>query len=81
MLESQLLEYLMIHAGQIVTYNAIIDHVWGPEGGTPSMVRQLIYRLRLKLDADASRPPHVHTVPGVGYELVVTPAAAHPNGG
>jgi DNA-binding response OmpR family regulator len=74
-LENQLLDYLMINAGQVVTYNAIIDHVWGQEGGTPSMVRQLVYRLRLKIEADPSQPTHLHTVAGIGYELRAGPPA------
>jgi len=48
-LECRLLDYLMLNAGHIVTAEAIIDHVWGPEGGDRDMLRQLVRRLRAKI--------------------------------
>jgi DNA-binding response OmpR family regulator len=81
MLESQLLDCLMVNAGQVLPYDTIIDQVWGPEGATPSMVRQLVYRLRLKVEQDPSNPVHLHTVPGIGYELKPGPApSSHASG-
>jgi DNA-binding response OmpR family regulator len=32
-LESRLLNYLMLNAGHVLPADAIIEHVWGPEGG------------------------------------------------
>ena len=82
-LESRLLEYLMLNAGHVVTMEAIIDHVWGPEGGDRDMLRQLVRRLRQKIalcgGASTSPPaetgtlPYVETVPGLGYGLVIPP--------
>ena len=79
-LECQLLDYLMLNAGHVLTYDAIIDHVWGPEGGDRDMLRQLVHRLRAKLaqahqsatDTDAldpTPPDYIETVPGLGYGL------------
>jgi DNA-binding response OmpR family regulator len=79
-LECQLLDYLMLNAGHVLTYDAIIDHVWGPDGGDRDMLRQLLHRLRTKLarayqsaaDTDASGPTppdYIETVPGLGYGL------------
>lgn len=69
-LENRLLDYLMINAGRVVTTEAIIDNVWGPEGGNNDMVRQLIHRLRNKIESDPTQPRYIETVAGVGYGLI-----------
>ena len=48
-LESRLLDYLMLNAGHILTAEAIMNHVWGAEGGDRDMLRQLVHRLRAKI--------------------------------
>ncbi len=72
-LESRLLDYLLLNAGQVLPFDAIIDHIWGPDGATRGMVRQLIYRLRSKIEPDSADPVHIQTVSGVGYELRPSP--------
>jgi len=69
-LESRLLECLVINAGQVLTFNTIIDYVWGPAGADRDMLRQLIHRLRIKIEPDPSKPIYIQTVPGLGYGLV-----------
>ena len=69
-LENQLMEYLMINAGQVLTVEMIIDQVWGPAGGDRDMLRQLIHRLRTKIEPEPSEPVYIHTVPGMGYGLL-----------
>lgn len=59
----------MINVGQIVTPDIIIDHVWGPNGGDMDMVRQLIHRLRVKIDKEFPNQVSINNVPGLGYEL------------
>lgn len=66
-LENRLLEYLMVNAGQVLTFDAIIDHVWGPAAADRDMVRQLVHRLRMKIEPDTSEPMYIDTVPGLGY--------------
>jgi DNA-binding response OmpR family regulator len=86
-LESQLLDYLMLNVGQVLTTEAIIEHVWGPEGGDRDMLRQLVHRLRGKIarlsppeaaDQAETRPdkspaqlPRIETIPGLGYGLSI----------
>ena len=31
------------------------------------MLKQIVYRLRAKIEADASKPVYIETVPGIGY--------------
>jgi DNA-binding response OmpR family regulator len=70
-LEGRLLDCLMVNVGQILTYDGIIDHVWGPRGGDRDMLRQLVRRLRGKIETDPANPDYIKTVPGLGYGLIV----------
>ncbi|MCA9958370.1 MAG: response regulator transcription factor [Chloroflexota bacterium] len=69
-LEAKLLHYFMVNVGHVLTNEAIIAYVWGPEGGDRDMVRQLVRRLRRKIEPDAANPLYIETVSGVGYSLV-----------
>jgi DNA-binding response OmpR family regulator len=69
-LENRLLAYLMMHTGRILSMDAIIDYVWGIHGGDRDMLRQLVRRLRLKIEADASNPTYLKTIAGLGYGFV-----------
>ena len=70
-LENRLLRYLMMNTGHILTHEAIIGQVWGPEGGDRDMLRQLVRRLRRKIEIDPAQPTFIETVPGRGYGLMV----------
>lgn len=69
-LESRLLDYLMVNAGHVLTTDALVDHVWGPERASRNMLRQLVHRLRNKIESDPSDPDYIETVSGIGYGLV-----------
>lgn len=66
-LEARLLEYFMLNNGQVLPAERIIDHVWGQEGGNTEMLRQLIRRLRLKIEITPDEPELIQNLPGVGY--------------
>lgn len=66
-LENRLLEYMILHAGHILTIQDLINYVWGPGGGERVMLRQLVRRLRIKIEPDPSKPVFIETVPGKGY--------------
>jgi DNA-binding response OmpR family regulator len=69
-LENLLLECLAINAGQVLTFDMIIDHVWGPAGADRDMLRQLVRRLRSKIEPNPSEPSYIQTIPGLGYGLI-----------
>ena len=73
-LESRLLDYLMANVGQIVPNEAIINHVWGPDGGDRDMLRQLVRRLRSKIEPDPANPVYIETVPSLGYGFTRPPS-------
>lgn len=68
-LEAKLLETLILHAGQVLTSDALITAVWGNDGGDRTMLKQLVYRLRAKIDAGDSLSSLIETVPGIGYSF------------
>jgi two-component system OmpR family response regulator len=67
--EFKLLEYLMRHAGQVVTRTMLIENVWDYHFDPQTNVIDVhVSRLRQKIDAEFDRPL-LHTVRGVGYRL------------
>lgn len=66
-LESQLLENLMLNAGHILTTDDLISDVWGVNGGSAEMLRQLVRRLRTKIENNPSDPYYLTNHPGIGY--------------
>ena len=67
--EFTLLEYLMRHAGQVVTRTMLLENVWDYHFDPQTNVIDVhISRLRAKIDRDFERPL-LHTVRGAGYVL------------
>jgi two-component system, OmpR family, response regulator len=66
--EFNLLRYLMINAGKVVSKAQILDRVWRYDfGGDGRIVESYVYYLRKKIDW--CEPPLIHTLRGVGYAL------------
>jgi DNA-binding response OmpR family regulator len=69
-LEFRLLYTLMVHRGQVMTAEVLVEHVWGYTGqGDRDLVRGLVRRLRAKVEPDPRQPCYVVTVPGIGYSF------------
>jgi DNA-binding response OmpR family regulator len=68
-LESRLLESLMLNEGQVLTVDDLTSDVWGAGGGSSEMLRQLVRRLRAKVEDDPAQPRYIHNLPGVGYSF------------
>jgi two-component system OmpR family response regulator len=67
--EFRLLEYLMKHAGQVVTRTMLLENVWDYHFDPQTNVIDVhISRLRQKLDKEFERPL-LKTVRGAGYML------------
>lgn len=67
--EFQLLEYLMRHAGSVVTRTMLLEGVWDYHFDPQTNVIDVhIARLRQKVDRDFD-PPMIHTIRGAGYCL------------
>ena len=67
--EYLLLEYLMRHAGQVVTRTMLLEGVWDYHFDPATNVIDVhVSRLRRKIDAPGEAPL-IHTVRGAGYRL------------
>ena len=68
-LELRLLGSLMAHPGQVLSAHLLIERIWGSEGGDADMLKNVVYRLRRKIEPAGCRQHYVVTVPGHGYRL------------
>jgi len=69
-LELRLLYCLMSQPGQVVTIEELNQRVWGYTAEADNtMLKNVVYRLRRKIEADPAKPLIVQTVPGAGYRL------------
>ena len=67
--EFRLLEYLMRHAGQVVTRTMLLENVWDYHFDPQTNVIDVhISRLRSKIDKGFERPL-LHTIRGAGYMI------------
>jgi DNA-binding response OmpR family regulator len=70
-LEVKALHLLIMTSGRTVTPERLLNHIWGRSGERERRtLKQLIYRLRLKLEADPAKPQWLQTTPGAGYRFV-----------
>ena len=68
--EFKLLEYLMLHSGQVVTRTMLLEHVWDYHFDPQTNIIDVhISRLRTKIDRSQS-DSMIETVRGAGYRIV-----------
>lgn len=69
-LETRLLQILIANAGNVVGTERLLTHVWGHRGsGDRQLLKQLVHRLRQKIEADPAAPEVLKTESGAGYRL------------
>jgi DNA-binding response OmpR family regulator len=71
-LEFRLLHFLLRRPGEIFESRRIIEHVWGAncdDGRNHALLKNLVYRLRRKVEPDPHQPTYLQTVFGRGYKL------------
>ena len=67
-LEFRLLQFLLANAGHALPTERLTSHVWGDRGtGDRQLLKQLVRRLRQKIENDPADPRYLTTVSGVGY--------------
>lgn len=69
--EFNLLKYLMLHPGQVLSHQKILKEVWGI-GYQHEMqyLRTYINALRKKIEPDTTAPRYIQTELGIGYRFV-----------
>jgi DNA-binding response OmpR family regulator len=74
LMESELLHYLIRNSGRPVSRKEILEQVWGLHEDTDTRaIDNFIVRLRRYIEDEPSRPRHLLTVRGLGYQFVPEP--------
>ncbi len=74
LMESELLRYLIRNSGRPVSRKEILEQVWGLREDTDTRaIDNFIVRLRRYIEDDSSRPRHLLTIRGLGYQFVPEP--------
>src|SRR6202011_5192098 len=74
LMEAELLRYLVRNSGHPVSRKAILHDVWNLHEDTDTRaIDNFIVRLRRYIERDSSKPRHLLTVRGLGYQFVPNP--------
>ena len=69
-IEYRLLAELSANAGRVLTYEHLLQRVWGDKSNSDvRAMRTIVSSLRRKLDDDADNPTYIFTEPRVGYRM------------
>ena len=69
-IEYRMLVELSANAGRPLTHQHLLQRVWGPDKDEDSApVRNIVRRLRRKLDDDPDNPSYIFAEPTVGYRM------------
>jgi two-component system KDP operon response regulator KdpE len=69
--EYKVVALLAQNAGKVLTYDQIIQHVWGPNAaGDNRILRVNMADIRRKLEATPGEPKYICTEIGVGYRML-----------
>ncbi len=71
-LEMRLLHLLMSRSPQAVGHDEILDRVWDYAADANfAVLKNVVYRLRQRIEIDPTQPRYLQTVSGIGYRFVV----------
>ncbi len=74
LMETDLLRYLIRNSGRPVSRKEILDRVWDLKEDTDTRaIDNFIVRLRRYIEKDPTKPRHLLTVRGLGYQFVIKP--------
>lgn len=72
--EYKIVALLAQNAGQVMTYDAIISHVWGPYMNDDNRILRVnMANIRRKLEKNPAEPQYINTEIGVGYRMAEEP--------
>jgi DNA-binding response OmpR family regulator len=76
LMETELLRYLIRNSGRPVSRKEILEQVWDLKEDTDTRaIDNFIVRLRRYIEKDPTKPKHLLTVRGLGYQFVAEPGA------
>lgn len=69
-IEYQLLTLLAENSGRVLTYNFLMNAIWGPyKDGNNQILRVNMANIRRKIEENPAQPKYVFTEIGVGYRM------------
>ncbi len=72
-LEFRLMHLLTSHPGRTMETETLIERVWGYSGiGDHNLLKNVVYRLRRKIEPNPNSPHYIHTEVGVGYKFMLS---------
>ena len=72
-LEFRLLYFFMVNPSWILESDTIVEWVWGYAGeGDSVLLKNVVYRLRRRIEPDTGQPRYIITEAGLGYRFLVT---------
>ena len=80
-MEYRLLAELSANAGRLLTYEHLLERVWGEKSSSGDVrpMRTIVSKLRRKLGDDADNPTYIFTEPRVGSGTLQPPRSAPPS--
>lgn len=70
-IEFKILRLLALHAGRVLSYETIIQAIWGPYADKNNQILRVnMTNIRRKLEKNPSKPEYIFTVSGLGYRLI-----------
>lgn len=75
--EYRILECLALNAGVVVTYQMLLEKIWGPyaDGGS-RILRVNMTNIRKKIEKIPMKPSYIVTIPRVGYRMLESQIAS-----
>ncbi len=74
--EFRLVHILVANSGRTISTERLAGHVWGYEcAADRQLLKQIVHRVRRKIERDPAAPTRLLTVPGIGYRLQSLPQA------
>ncbi|MCL2362180.1 MAG: winged helix-turn-helix domain-containing protein [Defluviitaleaceae bacterium] len=69
-IEFRILALLTINPGKVMTYEQIINEIWGPYNSDNLVLRVNMANIRRKIEVNPAEPRYVVTEVGIGYRLI-----------
>ena len=70
-IEYKLVSLLAQNAGRVLTYDFILEDIWGPYADTDNQILRVnMANIRRKLEANPAEPHYIFTEIGVGYRML-----------
>ena len=69
--EYKIVSMLANNSGKVITYDALISHVWGPYADDNNRILRVnMANIRRKLERNPAQPEYIFTEIGIGYRMI-----------